>query len=176
MKNWCLVILALCSQLLTVDRGVSSPAEPLTVCEVIRDRTLLSGTVVSVRGEWVSGEHYSALGATCSTSIVTEGLTWPNLIVLLPAQGKEAKFFDAEGMKLLTDKVLALAKKTGSSRIVVTVTGRVEGANRLEAFKNEFGAMLGGSGYGFAGRFPVELSYRSMADPVALKVTTDSKK
>ena len=79
-------------------------------------------------------------------------------------------------MKLFSDKLMALAKKTGSGRVIVTVTGRVEGANRLEAWANEFGEMLGGSGYGFLGRFPVELSYRSMADPVALKVTTDSKK
>ena len=157
------------SGLLYIMGGDVAPAQPLTVCEIIQNRATHSETLVSVRGELVQGEHYAALSARCPISIITGHYTWPSQIVLMPAQGAEAKYLDSQGIAA-TYKTISTQLTDGiKHRILVTVTGRVEGAKRLEVWKNDVGE-IGGSGYGFAGRFPVQIWYRAIDNPVVLKL------
>ena len=156
--------------LLYITCGGAAPAQPLTVCELIQNRARHSETIVSIRGELVQGEHYTALSATCPTSIITGHYTWPSLVVLMPAQGAEAKYLDSQRIAATYKTIETLLTAGSENQILVTVTGRVEGAKRLEAWRNDQGE-TGGSGYGVAGRFPVQLWYRAIDRPAVLKLT-----
>ena len=58
--------------------------DTLSVCELITTRTEHSGRMVTVRGEVRYGGHgsYLVADANCSYRLITDGVTWPNVIYM----------------------------------------------------------------------------------------------
>lgn len=61
--------------------ALAEPAKPLSACDVLEnDPVVLNGRVISVRGIYEGTDDGAWLGGDCRKRLVTDGVSWPNII------------------------------------------------------------------------------------------------
>jgi len=132
---------------------VTDGANPLTVCDVLKEPSRYRGRLVTVTGIFWAG-----LRQSCPEPFVTREHTWPSALNLahsqLPASAEDAVSFKTDEKSW--DDLLELVRREGKARrheeIWVTITGQIRAP---AGYIRKDGQIVGG--YGHLGVFPAEL-------------------
>ena len=101
-------------------------AQPMTVCEVLRDAEALNGRQVSVRGVWEVGDLGQTLRpvAPCSKPTIRDGWIWPDVLSLFQEDKR-------------VDLVRSYSELLGTSdrrhnKVIATIVGKFETLDHFE--------------------------------------------
>ena len=145
-------------------------ADSLTVCEALERSSELDGTMVVIRGEWVTGGEMSELRTDSCDLSDKEKAVWPRAITLsspaLSDRPLDIKV-DRESFVKFREAVTKLLVPKGGAgeyRIIGTFRGQLQFKRQLRAYRDAYGNRRF-LGYGHGGHYPAQLVCLSVSDP-----------
>jgi hypothetical protein len=159
----CLVFLSACLGAAPRIGLASGPARPLTICELFKNLRRYNGRVITISGPMIKHLGRVIGQLDCPHPFVTNGYTWPSMIMLdttvaSEIYGAPAAFStDQDSMHALDLAILAATK---GATVWVTVTGELRLKKHYHSVHTNYGIL--GDGYGHLGASPALLLIRKV--------------
>jgi len=144
-------------------------AEPLDVCDVLKDLSRYRGRVVAIRAE-----VNNALRPLkpCREPLLTVGYRWPDALAIDPSEEECAATREGDvpaGEFFAQLRKAERASKGSEGRLVVTVIGRVLAREEYVRVQTNYGLLA--NGYGHLGAFPAAMQIWVVRKPERLTVS-----